>query len=71
MSDRGVFVHRTDTAKHYSHYGAVGSYPKLTPEIENWLYFISSQSAGVDITDLITVGIKYRARGIFLRGTNP
>lgn len=69
--DRGAFIHRTDTSKYYSHYGAVGSYPKLTPEIENWLYFISSQSAGVNITDAFTVGIKYRPRGIFLRGTNP
>ena len=72
--DRGVFPHSFTTNRDYSNVGAVGQYPQLVPEIQNWLYFILANigtQSDVDITDTATAAITYRPRGIFLRGTNP
>lgn len=69
--DKGLFAYRDVTDMWYPNLGAVGTYPSLTPEVENWLYFILTYSNEVDITDTSRVNLAYRPRGIFLRGTNP
>lgn len=72
--DRGAYTYSAATTRYYSNVGMVGGHPGLTPEIDNWLYFILDNVGGlpdVDITDTITVSTTYRPRGIFLRGSNP
>ena len=69
--DRGAFPRDAATNRHYSNVGAVGKYPALTPEIENWFYFILTDWNEVNIADAAVVSVEYRPRGIFLRGTNP
>jgi len=70
--DRGVYFYDPAATRYYSNIGAVGIYPSLAPEVENWLYLIMVDSANeVDITDAVTASITYRPQGIFLRGTNP
>ena len=74
--DRGLFGYTTFFAagdRYLPNVGATGSYPLLTPEVENWLYFVITSSA-VDtwsLDDTFQVSIQYRPRGIFLRGANP
>ena len=70
--EAGLFAYASATDVYYPNLGAIGTYPLLTPEVENWLYFVltgSLESYGLD--DTFNVGLKYRPRGIFLRGTNP
>jgi len=67
--DRGVFLEGATYMR--SNLGGVGSYPLLTPEIENYLYFILGRDSELTITDSLIASIEYRPRGIFLRGTNP
>lgn len=69
--DKGAFPWDTALNTYYSNVGAVGKYPVLTPEIENWFYFILADFNEVNIDDNATVSIEYRPRGIFLRGANP
>jgi len=67
--ERGVFPHYSNYR--LSNVGGVGKYPSLTPEIENYFYFILSEWGDHVIANTMEVGLKYRPRGIFLRGTNP
>jgi len=67
--DRGMFAYGTGTDTYYPNLGGVGRYPLLTPEIENWLYFVSGGT--YTLTDALHVALQYRPRGIFLRGSNP
>ena len=69
--DRGAFVYSPTSDRYYPSTGAVGAYPMLEPEIENWLYFIASDLNEVTITDSLVARVRYRPRGIFLRGANP
>lgn len=70
--DRGAFPYSSASGTYYGGLGAVGTYPLLSPEIENWLYLIMADSANeVTITDAATASITYRPRGIFLRGSDP
>ena len=67
--DRGLFAHGTVSDTYYANIGAVGTYPRLTPGVENWLYFMTNDP--LEIADTFSVSLKYRPRGIFLRGANP
>lgn len=66
--DKGFFVYGSTSDTRYPNIGAVGEYPSLTPEVENWLYFVTQ---GWVLDDTFRISLKYRPRGIFLRGTNP
>ena len=67
--DRGMFAYGSGTDTYYPNLGGIGTYPLLTPEVENWLYFVSG--GGYVLTDAFHVALQYRPRGIFLRGSNP
>lgn len=73
--DRGDFVYNAANDRYYPNLGVVGTWPLLTPEVENWLYCAWTTFGGsateIDITDTMTVSLRYRPRGIFLRGSNP
>lgn len=66
--DRGFFAYGAVSATYYANLGAVGGYPLLSPEVENWLYFVTE---GWVFNDSFHVSLEYRPRGIFLRGTDP
>jgi len=69
--DRGVFPYSHTLDCHYSNVGGTGKYPSLTPEVENYFYFALGQSYGYYIERPMQMGLRYRPRGIFLRGVNP
>lgn len=76
--DRGLFGYSPSLERYIPNVGAVGAgrnagYPLLTPEIENWLYFVITSGASDiwSLDDTFQVSIQYRPRGIFLRGANP
>lgn len=71
--DRGAFAYASGTDTHYPNLGAVGQFPLLTPKIENWLYFVTTNQLTElwTLNDTYQVSLKYRPRGIFLRGANP
>jgi len=70
--DKGLFLYKPSTDTYYPNLGLVGPFPLLTPEVENWLYFITTTTNDVYVfDDTYHVSLRYRPRGIFLRGGDP
>jgi len=75
--DRGLFAYSSATTRYFPNFGVVGTLPLLSPEVENYIYFVTSNiSIGLTLqaytlTDAYHVSLTYRPRGIFLRGSNP
>ena len=67
--DRGLFAYGPVTDTYYPNLGTVGSYPLITPKVENYFYFVGITST-YTLDDTYGVSIQYRPRGVFLRGTN-
>jgi len=66
---KGVFPYAGN--RRYSNVGCVGKYPSLTPEVENWFYFALSEWNDYVIANTMEISLRYRPRGIFLRGLDP
>jgi len=71
--DRGAFAYMGGAFDTYlPNQGMIGNFPFLSPEVENWLYFVLTHTMdGYTFDDSWKVSLTYRPRGIFLRGSNP
>jgi len=70
--NRGLFAYIVGTDTYLPNMAAIGNYPLLTPEVENYLYFVTTQATDEYVyDDMYHVSLEYRPRGIFLRGMNP